>query len=298
MPNTALILHVKGTVDETTTLPKQTVRTAIAEGKLSRSQLIWSPEHNAWKQVRELPHLWPSQKLAPAPTPRVATDKLPRLATGALPRMATGTGPRIAAASQPVVAHSPENSQAAVQGRSSNYKVSEEPHFNPLKWLCLGLMVLILGAVGFNFIIIEQPLLSGMSQTSYSDVMVYAHLGGFVQKNAMVIHILGSGSLNKSNLTDFLVTLARNTPQQTGIFERISLTSGLMGQYTISGSAWKEFGDMKESGETQQKEFLLNQLEDASGQPLLLLNSTMTAEAQRAEHEKIWAGFAASFTRS
>lgn len=119
-----------------------------------------------------------------------------------------------------------------------------------------------------------------------------------MQRNAVVIHIVGTGSLDKSNLTDFLATLAQNTPQKTGVYEKISLTSGLIGQYTIPGSAWKEFGDMKQADEGQRKEFLLNQLEDASGQPLVSLSSTMTAEAQSAEKEKVWEQFVAQFTRS
>src|ERR1700728_2969479 len=66
MADTQLILHVKGT-EQTTSLPKPAVRAGIKEGQIKYSQLIWSPIHNAWKQVREMPHLWPSQKIAPAP---------------------------------------------------------------------------------------------------------------------------------------------------------------------------------------------------------------------------------------
>lgn len=305
--NTSLILHVKGTIDETTTLPKQAVRTAIAEGKISRSQLIWSPGHNAWKQVRELPHLLPSQQLAPPPTPRVASGKLPRVATGALPRVATGAIPRVATGALPRVATGALPQVATSSGRpkaataphveSPNYQVIEKSHINPLKWLCLGLGVFIFGALGLNYLIVEQPLLSALSQTPYSKVTVYAHLGGFVQSDALVIHIRGSDSLNQSNLTDFLMTLARSTPQRNGVFERISLTSGFSSQYTISGSDWKEFGDMSQADEAQRKEFLLNQLSDAAGQPLVsLINSTMTTEAQRAEKEKIWTAFVAQLT--
>ena len=308
MSNTPLILHVKGTIDETTTLPKQAVRAAIAEGTLSRSQLIWSPEHNAWKQVRELPHLWPSQKLAPPPTPRVATGALPRVATGALPRVATGAVPRVAtgalpraaATSQPkaVISSWKQMDVKVAQAEPKDYQVTEKSHFHPLKWLCLVLGAFILGTVGLNFLLVEQPLLFGMNRTPYSKVMVYAHLGGFMQRDAMVIHILGTDSLNKSNLADFLVALAHSTPQQNGVFERISLTSGLMGQYSLSGSAWKELGDMQQADETQRKEFLLSQLGDASGQPLLSLSSTTTMEAQNAEKEKVWATFVARLTRS
>ncbi len=74
MSDTLLILHVKGTQQDTTSLPKEAVRAAISQGQITHSQLIWSPTQNAWKQVRELPHLLPSQELAPAPLPRPANQ--------------------------------------------------------------------------------------------------------------------------------------------------------------------------------------------------------------------------------
>jgi hypothetical protein len=74
-PVEQLILHVKGTEAETRQLPKQEVRTGILHGQITHSQLIWSPPDNAWKQVRELPELLPSQKLAPAPTPSTVQPK-------------------------------------------------------------------------------------------------------------------------------------------------------------------------------------------------------------------------------
>jgi hypothetical protein len=71
MPGESLILHVKGTTAETKEMPKKAIRTAIKEGQITHSQLIWSAGEHQWKQVRELPELLPSQKLAPAPA-RVA----------------------------------------------------------------------------------------------------------------------------------------------------------------------------------------------------------------------------------
>jgi hypothetical protein len=301
MPNTSLILHVKGTVDETTSLPTQAVRAAIAEGRLSRSQLIWSPIHNEWKQVRELPHLLPSQKLAPAPVPRAASGKLPRIASGALPRVATGALPRVATGALPrVVSSSPPGEKTSVgksatgagtQPAARNYKVVEKQGMPILKWLCLGLAVFILGIVGVNYLAVERPLVSALDRTPYSQVTVYAHFGGFVQGNTMEIHILGSSSLNEANLADFLVALAHSTPQDTKVFARISLTSGWFGQYSLSGSDWKMLGDMGRAGAAQQKEFLLNRLGDASGH--LLLNSATTEE-----REKVWAALAARMLRS
>jgi len=297
MPDNDLILHVKGTEDETTTLPKQVVRAAIAEGKLSRSQLIWSVPHNAWKQVRELPHLWPSQKLAPAPTPRVATGTLPRVvATGALPRVVAD--PPQTTASQPKMAASPVQPRAVTSAQAEDYQVAEKPHFNLFKWLCIVLGTFIVGTFGLNYLLVDRPISSALGQTPYSHVTIFAHLGGFMQRDALEIHILGSGSLNESNLNDFLVALAHATPQTTHTYQRISLSSGLQGQYTISGLVWKDFGDMEQASATERKEFLLDQLDDSSGHSLLNLNSTMTSQEQEAAREKVWAALVDYFTHS
>src|ERR1700683_2581321 len=45
MPDTRLILHVKGTEAETTELSRDVVRAAVSQGQLTHSQLIWSPQH-------------------------------------------------------------------------------------------------------------------------------------------------------------------------------------------------------------------------------------------------------------
>lgn len=297
-----LILHVKGTENETKSLPKQAVRAAIAQGQISRSQLIWSPVHNAWKQVRELPHLWPSQKLAPAPDrrpsipiPKMANVPQPRISSGA-PQAAAVPQPRVkmaAKASASVAAQPAEETEE----KSEDYKVAEKPHFNPLKWLCLVLIVFILGALGYNYVAVEQPLLAGMNDTAYaSKATVYAHLGGFMQRDALEIHIFKSPAIDKTNLTSFLVAVAHSTPQKDRVFERISLTSGFMGQYSMAGSTWKEFGDMGQADPEQQKKFLLDQLIDSSGQSLVYVTPNMTSEAQNAAREKAWNAFVADFT--
>ena len=76
MPGESLILHVKGSAAETKEMPKKAIRTAIKEGKITHSQLIWSAGEHQWKQVRELPELLPSQKLAPAPARRAQVPVL------------------------------------------------------------------------------------------------------------------------------------------------------------------------------------------------------------------------------
>jgi len=309
MSDSQLILHVKGTEDQTKELPRQVVRAAIAQGQISRSQLIWSAAHKAWKQVRELPELLPSQKLAPAPTarPRVATGALPKVATGALPKVASGGLPKIAApqyqtggiprvtAKDP--AARPATSTAAV---SPDYRVAEEHEgMHPFLWMGIGLGILIVLIVGANYLLVDQPLVSQMSHTPYAQVTVYGHLGGFMQPSALVIHLPSSSAVTSGNLASFLMTLAQSTPNEplsSEPFERVSLTSAWTGQYSIPGHVWKMFGDMGREDAEQQKNYLLDHLEDTSGKPLVASNPDMDDVTRQALRDKVWAAFARNFT--
>jgi hypothetical protein len=161
-------------------LPKQVVRAAISQGQITHSQLIWSPEDNAWKQVRDLPHLLPSQKLAPAPTPRMATRALPKIEAAPQPKAVAV--PRVAVK----VAEQKPRVKVRVAGAGSaagrGYSEVEPPReANLFKWITIVLAVVILGVLGFNYIMVDQPLMSNLSKTGYSSVPVYAHLGAFVQ---------------------------------------------------------------------------------------------------------------------
>jgi len=96
LPSEHLILHVKGTEAQTTELPKRAIRAAISKGEITHSQLIWSTAENAWKQVRELPDLLPSQKLAPAPS-RAAAVPVAKPVDAIIPESPAGPVARAAA---------------------------------------------------------------------------------------------------------------------------------------------------------------------------------------------------------
>ncbi|MCE0497821.1 MAG: hypothetical protein LV481_07750 [Methylacidiphilales bacterium] len=297
MSDSRLILHIKGTENQTTELPKNVVRAGIAQGQISRSQLIWSVAHNAWKQVRELPQLLPSQKLAPAPAPRVGTVSLPKRAkiaqgqTGPVPKVvarASKGGTPVAV--RPVIHAAPE----------TDLLVGQERGFRFMKWICIILTVLILAAVGVNYLLVDQPLVSRMSQTTYANVPVYAHLGAFVQPDALIIHVPVSSAVTSANLVDFLQVLAHSTPKAPGggnTFDDVSLTTGWAGHYSFTGYAWKEFGDMADANEEQKQAFLLDQLKDTSGQSLVSSEGALEPAAQQAERDKVWAEFVAYFTQ-
>jgi hypothetical protein len=132
MPGESLTLHVKGTTADTTEMPRTAIRTAIKEGKITHSQLIWSNTENQWKQVRELPDLLPSQKLAPPPQrrpqagvadtiePDSPRSPVARVASGATPvavpkvRPAVAAPPRVTIASAATAAPQPKIAKPAV----------------------------------------------------------------------------------------------------------------------------------------------------------------------------------------
>jgi hypothetical protein len=313
MPDTLLILHVNGTESETTELPKHAVRAAISQGKITNSQLIWSPADNVWKQAREFPDLLPSQKLAPAP-PRPTAISAPRAVNGTISessinpvaravagtpqvRVATASARtpsvRVAAAQTLSIQTTPQASSSTTR----DFSVKEDDSSHPLKWLCIGLGTLIALTLAGNFFLVDQPLVSSLRQTPYSRMTVYAHYGAFLQPNTMVIHIPSSPAITAENLTDFLVALAHGTPQNPinrDLFERVVLTSGWTGQYSFSGYSWKQLGDMQDENEAQRKEFLMTQIGDAGGQPLIA-ESNLDEAAQRARRDEAWETFVAHF---
>jgi hypothetical protein len=167
-----------------------------------------------------------------------------------------------------------------------------------LKWICIGLGIFVLLLVGGNYFLVNQPLSSNMSQTSFSDVPVYGHFGAFIQPNVIVLHIRPSARLTPDNLTDFLVTVAHSTPENPltrDLFARVALTSGWTAQYSFSGFAWKELGDMDHQDEGVRRQFILSQLCGAAGDPLMP-ESTLNESARQVRIDQVWHAFVAQFT--
>ena len=332
-PEERLILHVKGTEAETKELPKQAVRTALSHGEITHSQLIWSAPDHTWKQVRDLPELLPSQKLAPAPARDTAhaapVAQVPTIASAppkvrvastveAPPKVhaaLTAAGaPQVrvatASASTPQVqvaavsAKTPQAQVAAatpvVASPKGNLKVKEEEEGGHLiKWICIGLGSLILLVLGGNYFLVTQPLSSNLGQTRYSNVTVYGQFGAFVQPTVLVIHIPPSAALNSDNMANFIVALAQSTPQDplTGdIFSRVALTPGWTAQYSFPGVGWRELGKTSNEDKDQLKVDIMAQLCDASGEPIMKPNPSLDAAALQAQYDKVWQDFVNSFT--
>jgi uncharacterized protein with FMN-binding domain len=334
LPVERLILHVKGTESETAELPKEKVRVALSQGRITHSQLIWRPEENAWKQVRELPDLFPSQQVAPSPVPvagapaLVAPDPvIPESPTSPVARAVAASGnvpqvriasaakatpqvkvavasnaaaPQVRAAASPKVASKGGTASPApiLVRTTGELEVKNEEESHPLKWVCIGLGALILLVLGANYFLVDQPLAANMAQTSYASSPVYGHLAAFVQPNVLVIHIPHTATLTPENLTKFLVALAGSTPVSPishELFARVALTSSWTAQYSFSGYSWKQLAEMGRDGEAARQEFLMDQMGDAGGESLLP-ESTLNQASQQATRDKVWSDFVAHFT--
>jgi len=303
MADSQLILHVKGT-EQTTTLPRQIVRAGIAKGQISRSQLIWSPKENTWKQVRELPELWPSQKLAPAPVARVPQGGTPQaVSPQAMTLRATqpravqplSTGPKInvtatrrvqAAGAAPAAAASDQ----PVKASATSYLEEPSDHtFTVVKWVCIVVGSIVLLLMAANYFMIDEPLNVRMARTAYAKVGVWGHLGAFVQPGFIIIHV-PTGKVTAEEMPTFLLALAQSTPNNLRgePFDQVCLTTGLTAHYSFSGYAWRDLGDMGGKSPDEIRTFLLKELQDGSGNLLAAPDPSLGDEAQAAQRARVW----------
>jgi hypothetical protein len=338
LPSDRMILHVPGTEAETRELSKQAVQEGIADGTIPVSQLIWRPEENTWKQVKDIPELVPAPPPAPPAKPLAVTPparpvlgavpgvgpmiKLnlpssstssaiaspPRLIapTAAKPKVAVAPMPQAASASVPKVkAASTASAKPAVKApapilvqSTGDLHVKHEEGMHFMKWVCLVLGLLIAAVVGTNYFLVDKPLVSGLSETRYGIIPVYAHLGAFVQPNVVVIHLPKSSSIIPSNLTKVLVEIARNTPKNPvthQAFGRVALTNSWTAQYSFSGSDWEKLSQMtRESSDSDREDFIMETMGDAGGQSLMP-ESTLNEDLLKAKREEIWNKFVQNF---
>ena len=139
----------KGLDAETAELPKDMVRTAISQGDLTHSQLIWSKADHAWKQAREFPDLLPEAKVAPAPERPAAPVAPVARAAAPVARMVAAQAP-VPVAARPARAQAAPTVMAASAAKAAapavakSYVVKEEAdHAHPMKWVCVVLGTLI-----------------------------------------------------------------------------------------------------------------------------------------------------------
>ncbi len=318
-----LILAVPGP-EQMRAFPKSWIRQAIAKGELKASQLIWSPAHNAWKQLRELPHLNPTRMLAPLPTaparvePTAKVPK-PKVAVAAANGVANGShGPKVAQPGSVVaksavkaannisttakaatpVQRAPTSSASSDLG--STLPASRDSRLDKtlfgLRVAAVFSLVLFCLLFGGNYLLVHAPFVAAMEGNGYGSVQVYATLGGFYQSSVLTIHLVPGKEINTDTLPKTIVMLAKSTPRPPfggDYFSVISLSPGWTGGHLFNGVEWRKLGDMESATPISQKLAIMRAIMDPSGKPEIDTESNETELSQR--EQNIWNQFEATY---
>jgi len=266
-------------------------REAIARGEIHPTQWAWSPAVKQWKAVADLPELQTTPVSEPVPIVK------PKAAVAAQPKAAMKV-------SAPVKVQAPGSASAHARARKKSLRdltVHQESGFSFIKAFVIVFTLIILALLGANYFLVDQPLGTNLTNTPYAGAPVHAHLGAFLQPNAVVIHLRPTDKITSMNLADFLLNLAQSTPTQPFSkqnFGSVGLTSAWISQYFVNGNDWQTFGRMARSSEDEKKDFILSHTVDAAGTPLLPDTSVSDPDVLKQRREKAWDTFVTTLVHS
>jgi hypothetical protein len=284
---TTLFLAIPGT-RETRELDLETVRHGVARGEIPLDNWAWSPQQNAWLPLSQLPEF---SQVAPVPF------------TAAPVRVEPKKVEPVKVAVPAVQVRMPAVAVASTNHMATYYsKPVEEPREFPVfKVLFFVLGMVSAALVVANYFLIEQPFRTEMARTRFASVQAHAHLGAFVQPNALLIHILPSRDINPDNFADLLAALTQAAPHQAiaGFpFSTVSLTSAWRGQYTLPIDAWSGLAGMSGDSPEQKKLYVLSHLESIEGEPLLRVPKNEDPAQLQTREDKAWKELVAHFQSS
>jgi hypothetical protein len=299
MSNTSpstLILAVPGT-QETQEWEYNSVRDAVARGEIGLDNWAWSPAANNWLPLAELPEFAPASSTTevyetPAPGHTVSPVEVQAEPVAVkVPQVAAAALVRVAAA--PVVG-TPNRMPATYYSKP----MEESNEFPIFKILFTVLGLVIAALIGVNYFLIDQPYRASLAKTPFVSVPTHAHLGAFIQPDALLIHVFPSRELNSDNFADFLGTLTQCAPAQAFSghpFTSFSITSAWLGEYMIGAGDWKGFADMAGLSADQKKKYVLDHLETSTGAPLVSYIRKETPSAHAAREAKAWDALVSHF---
>ncbi len=277
------ILAIPGSED-TQELPRQELRAKIAQGEITPAHWVWSPGHQDWKQVSEIPDLQTALPSSKQPF-GLKTKSLPFFNPNA-PSAETSAAPAA------------KKSSRKKSRTSSRSREKEESGFPFVSILFALLFLALAGIIGANYVLIDEPLEDNLAQTPFILVPIHAHLGGFVQPNALVIHVLPNSGITEDNFADLLFTLAKSTPTppfNQKSFGVVELTSAWVGQYALTGTDWQTFAGMAQASAQDRKDFVLDHLADPTGKPLIIKSKDANPADLQTARDKIWDDLLAHF---
>ena len=206
------------------------------------------------------------------------------------------SGPQVGAGTPVQAAVPAHDAEAPV-----DHRVKEKDPHHPLKWLCIGLGIVIALIVIVNYFLVDMPAgFQPVARPVIPTLVPTAISARSCSRSVLIIHVPASAALTPDTLTDFLVALAHSTPNSPFSgepFTRVALTSGWTAQYSFSGYSWKELGDMANAPDSERKGEIMTRMDDASGQSILP-ESTLNDQAQASQREIVWAAFVNHFTAS
>jgi len=261
-----LILAIPGT-QETQERSRTSVIKAIHRGEVKQDQWVWSPTHNDWKQVAEIPELQVKPKVVKMSMPVAATPNAPRA-----------------------------GQQMAPTRFSQPMEIKHEFPF--FKVFVVILFLAVAGVIGTNYVMVDQPLATKLASTSFASARAYAHLGAFVEPNALVIHLLPTKEVTADNFADYLTALAVSTPSQPfkqEAFGVVGLTAAWQSQYVFSGADWQKLGQMANASGEARQAFVLDHMESANGAPLVTNRQTDDDATVAAHRASAWQALVANF---
>ena len=314
---TTFILAIPGT-QETQELPREAVLEAIARGEILPDNWVWSPAHNDWKPVAEIPELQVAPEAAPEIAPEVLPETPPEVAPPVTPSFMNGAVPAAMSAHfppagkqpteitrqatpqpQPQMAQAPRLTETQMLARTTYSQPMEVKHEFPIfKVLFTIAFLAMAGVVAANYFMVDKPFAETLASTPFASVPAYAHLGAFTQPGALVIHIPPNNGLNADNFADYLVALAKSTPPQPfhqAPFDGVGLTSSWQSQYLFNGTDWQKLAQMDNATIDEKKQFELEHLEQLNGYPLLVIRKREDPAAVTEIESKAWQSLVANF---
>jgi hypothetical protein len=301
------IISVPGTQD-TQELSREAVIEAVQRGALAPDHWVWSPEHNEWKPLSEIPELQPESEPepeSPPTTPSVfmngqvppAIDAAQFAASVGQP--ATFRQPAAVARQSVSVAANSELTQSQQLARTQFSQPMEVKHEFPIFKVLFFISFLAVAAIlGGNYFLVYQPFATNLASTSFASAPVYAHLAAFLQPNALVIHIRPSPQVTAANFADFLAAVAKSTPPQpfnSSPFTGVGITSTWQSQYAINGLDWQKLGQMDGASATEKQQFIVEHFLRIDGTPLVAVHHNEDPDALAKATDKAWQDFTADF---
>lgn len=271
----------------------EAVRDGVARGEIPPDNWVWSPQQNAWVPLSQLPEF---SEAAPAP-PAAFTAAPVRVQPAKVePVQAVRPTPAVQVR-MPAAAVASTTHAATYYSRP----VEDAREFPVFKAFFLVLSAVIAALVAANYFLVEQPFRMELARTPFAGVQAHAHLGAFVQPNALLIHILPSRDITPDNFADLLAALTQAAPRQIipGYpFGTVSLTSAWRGEYTLPVDAWSGFAGMSAQPLEQKKLYVLSHLESSDGEPLLRISKNEDPAQLQTREDQAWTALVAHFQSS